>query len=150
MGKVYGVGVNYFAQHFNKLNFLIISTSIREKNNIISVYKIIFDQINRMILGDISESRYLKAQNGYRVDFLKQDLNNDFGSLMNQYVNEYLYDKKLLSKNDELNNMMSVTLNDIKKLSKEILNPKNIIINNYGKYNLIKEIKVLLSQNYII
>ena len=149
-GKVYGVGVNYFAQHFNKLNFLIISTSIREKNNIISVYKIIFDQINRMILGDISESRYLKAQNGYRVDFLKQDLNNDFGSLMNQYVNEYLYDKKLLSKNDELNNMMSVTLNDIKKLSKEILNPKNIIINNYGKYNLIKEIKVLLSQNYII
>lgn len=46
--------------------------------------------------------------------------------------------------------MMSVTLNDIKKLSKEILNPKNIIINNYGKYNLIKEIKVLLSQNYII
>ena len=146
-GKVYGVGVNYFAQHFNKLNFLIISTSIREKNNIISVYKIIFDQINRMILGDISESRYLKAQNGYRVDFLKQDLNNDFGSLMNQYVNEYLYDKKLLSKNDELNNMMSVTLNDIKKLSKKILNPKNIIINNYGKYNLIKEIKVLLSQN---
>jgi len=138
-GKIYSVSVGSY-YYINK-SFIVIQTEFRNKENVEDIFKIIFDQINRINLKDISESRYIKTKNIFKLFYLKKNLNNDFKKLNSNYIDEFINDKPLLSEKDKCDNYMNVSLDDVKKLSKGLFNFKNMVLYHYGKHDFTNIIK---------
>tara|TARA_B100000902_G_C27315457_1_gene921019 strand:- start:1326 stop:2603 length:1278 start_codon:yes stop_codon:yes gene_type:complete len=139
-GKVYNVNVTDI-EYTNKTTFIIISTEFRKKENAKEILEIIYNQINRINDKDISESRYVKALNFIKVFYLNNNLNNNLQLINNTYVDEFINNKELINRKDNLNNYMNINLNNIKDLGKNLFNYNNMIITHYGTHDFTEIIK---------
>lgn len=139
-GKVYNVDANY-NEYTDETSFIIISTEFRKKENAKEILNIINSQINRINKQEISESRYIKAQNFIKVFYLTGNLNNNLQSINNIYVDEFVNNKPLINRNETLNNYLDVNLNNIKDFSKNLFDNNNMVISHYGNHDFTEIIK---------
>ena len=128
----------------NDLSFIEITTSM-DTSNLLKVLKIILDILNKTKT-EIPAEYILKYKDSVKIDQLHYEFCQNPKKLLSEYTDYILWDKPIISIDQEFKNFANINSLKLKKICQVIFDTKNIHISYDGKINYNTQIRQLINK----
>lgn len=143
-GLIYDIDADMELDKVSKdLSFIEISTSMDSKN-LIKVFQIILNILDS-VKKNIPAQYISKYKDSIKINKLQHEFCQNPRKLLIEYTDYILWDKKLISVQQEFKHFSNVNLNSLKKIANTIFSNQNIHVCYDGKINYNTQIRKILN-----
>lgn len=142
-GLIYDIDADMELDKVSKdLSFIEISTSMDSKN-FIKVLKIILETLDN-VKKSVPAKYILKYKDSIKMNELQHEFCQNPRKLLTEYTDYVLWDKKLISIQEEFVNFSNVNLSKLKKIANIVFSNQNIHVCYDGKINYNTQIRKII------